>query len=210
MEGDGVRGRATQPPCQHCTTFTNCPKRRFLVELRFLTLRVYAFFSPPHFDVMFPLAADLDGLNRLARYDAWANRLLAAALRDEYERPLRLLAHAAESERVWLRRIEGTQAASRTADFWPTVDAAACRALVDQAADALGAFVADLTEEGLRAEAVYHNSKGVEYRTPVHDVLTHVFLHSHYHRGQAAAALRALGVDPPWTDFIAFARQEQN
>ena len=157
---------------------------------------------------MFPLAADLNGLHRLARYDAWANRLLADALRDGHDRPLRLLAHAAESELVWLRRIAGTQLASRTADFWPTVDAAECRALVDRAADALGAFVADLTEEGLRAEAVYRNSKGVEYRTPVHDVLTHVVLHSHYHRGQAAAALRSLGVDPPWTDFIAFARAE--
>jgi uncharacterized damage-inducible protein DinB len=66
--------------------------------------------------------------------------------------------------------------------------------------------VENLTEDGLRVEALYHNSKGIEYRTPVHDVLTHVFLHSHYHRGQSAAALRALGVDPPWTDFIAFAR----
>jgi uncharacterized damage-inducible protein DinB len=155
---------------------------------------------------MLLLASGPVGLRRLVRYDVWANRLLAGALRDEHERPLRLLAHAAESELVWLRRIEGTQPASQTADFWPVIDAAGCRALVEQAADALGAFVAGLTEEGLRAEAVYHNSKGVEYRTPVHDVLTHVFLHSHYHRGQAAAALRALGADPPWTDFIAFAR----
>jgi uncharacterized damage-inducible protein DinB len=155
---------------------------------------------------MLPLTAGPDGLRRLARYDAWANRLLADALRDEHERPLRLLAHAAESELVWLRRVEGTQLESRTADFWPAVDAAGCRALVEEAAGALGAFVADLTEDGLRAEAAYRNSKSVEYRTPVHDVLTHVFLHSHYHRGQAAAALRALGVDPPWTDFIAFAR----
>lgn len=159
---------------------------------------------------MLPLTAGLGGLDRLARYDAWANRLLAAALRDEHDRPLRLLAHAATSELVWLHRIEGTQTESRTADFWPTVDAAGCRALVEQAASALGAFVAKLTEDRLQAEAIYRNSKGVEYRTPVHDVLTHVFLHSHYHRGQAAAALRALGVDPPWTDFIAFARQEQN
>lgn len=158
---------------------------------------------------MLPLASGPDGLRRLARYDAWANRLLAAALRDAHERPLRLLAHTAESELVWLRRIEGTRSVSRTAELWPAVDAAGCRALVERAADALGAFVTDLTEDGLQAEAVYRNSKGVEYRTPVHDVLTHLFLHSHYHRGQAAAALRALDAEPPWTDFIAFARQEQ-
>ena len=150
-----------------------------------------------------PLVSDLQ---RRARYDAWANRAFAAVLHDEHERPTRLLAHVAEAERVWLRRIEGVQPASKTSDFWPDVDADGCRALVEDAASRLTAFVGDLTEEGLEAEAVYHNSKGTAYRTPVADVLTHVFFHSHYHRGQAAAALRALGVDPPWTDFIAFVR----
>ncbi len=151
-------------------------------------------------------AADLPGLRRLARYDAWANRHLAAALRDEHNRPRRLLAHAAASELVWLRRIEGTQPSTATADFWPDLDAEACRALVERAADALGTLVDGLGADGLEQEAVYQNSKGTAYRTPVADVLTHVFLHSHYHRGQAAAALRALGVAPPWTDFIAFCR----
>ncbi|MEM1041595.1 MAG: DinB family protein [Bacteroidota bacterium] len=155
---------------------------------------------------MLSTASDLDSLRRLARYDAWANCCLAEVLRDAHERPIRFLAHAAESERVWLRRIAGTQPASHTADFWPEVDADGCRALVAQAADALGAFVDLLDDDGLEQDAVYHNSKGAEYRTPVADVLTHVFLHSHYHRGQAATALRALDVDPPWTDFIAFAR----
>lgn len=143
---------------------------------------------------------------RQARYDAWANRTLAAVLRDGHEQPILLLAHAAEAERVWLRRIEGTQPASTTADFWPELDADGCRALVENAATSLEAFVAGLTEGGLRAAAVYRNSRGNAYRTPVADVLTHVFFHSHYHRGQTAAALRALGVDPPWTDFIAFVR----
>ena len=68
----------------------------------------------------------LTDLQRQARYDAWANRTLAAVLRDAHERPIRLLAHAAESELVWLRRIEGTQPASTTADFWPVLDADGC------------------------------------------------------------------------------------
>lgn len=208
MWGSVLR-KGFQPPCHLYTSFTIRRKSRFLVGLRFLKLLVYAFFYPCRLIAMLPLATGPDGLRRVARYDAWANRCFAPMLRDEHDRPLRLLAHVAESELVWLRRVEGAQPASRTADFWPTVDAAECRTLVDQAADALGAFVADLTEERLHTEAVYRNSKGVEYRTPVHDVLTHVFLHSHYHRGQVATALRALGVDPPWTDFIAFARQEQ-
>ena len=81
------------------------------------------------------------------------------------------------------------------------------RRLLIDAAERLLAFTDELTEQGLQNEAVYRNSKGTEYRTPVADVLTHVFFHSHYHRGQVAAALRALGIDPPWTDFIVFVRR---
>ncbi len=86
------------------------------------------------------------------------------------------------------------------------MSAAECRTLVARAAEALGGFVHRLDADGLKQEAVYRNSKGAEHRTPVADVLTHLVLHSHYHRGQVAAALRALGTDPPWTDFIAFCR----
>lgn len=149
---------------------------------------------------------DPASFQRLAQYDAWANRLLAEPLTDEHARACRLLAHVAESELVWLRRIHGTQPASTTADFWPEDDAEGVRARALEAANAMGQFVMTLDEGVLAREAVYHNSKGVAYRTPVADVLQHVFFHSHYHRGQAAAALREAGVAPPWTDFIAWVR----
>ena len=151
---------------------------------------------------------DPDTFRRLAAYDAWANRTLAAALRDEHARACRLLAHAAEAERVWLRRIAGTQPVSTTADFWPEDDADACRARVEAAAEAMRAFSAGLDEEAMARVARYQNSKGDAYRTPVADVLHHVLLHAHYHRGQAAAALREHGVAPPWTDYIAWVRME--
>lgn len=153
------------------------------------------------------MLAPLDELRRQVRYDAWANRRLADALTDRHERPLRLLAHVATAERVWLGRIYGTQPVSTAAELWPALDASGCRALVGRAAEELGAFAASVTEDGLGREAVYRNSSGTAYRTPVRDVLTHVLLHSHYHRGQAATALRALGVDPPGTDFIVFVRE---
>jgi uncharacterized damage-inducible protein DinB len=144
---------------------------------------------------------------RLAAYDAWANRLLAEVLTDDHARACRLLAHAAESERVWLRRIHGTQTASTTADFWPEDTAEGVRARVREAARAMNAFVTALTPGRLAEEAVYRNSQGAAFRTPVADVLQHVFFHSHYHRGQAAAALREAGTAPPWTDYIAWVRQ---
>ena len=39
------------------------------------------------------------------------------------------------------------------------------------------------------------------------DILTHVVLHSAYHRGQIASQMRAGGAPPAYTDFIHAARQ---
>jgi uncharacterized damage-inducible protein DinB len=41
----------------------------------------------------------------------------------------------------------------------------------------------------------------------VEDVLTHVLLHSAYHRGQIASQMRAGGEEPAYTDFIHATRQ---
>jgi uncharacterized damage-inducible protein DinB len=41
----------------------------------------------------------------------------------------------------------------------------------------------------------------------VDDVLTHVILHSAYHRGQIASAVRAGGETPAYTDLIHAVRQ---
>ena len=39
------------------------------------------------------------------------------------------------------------------------------------------------------------------------DILTHVLLHSAYHRGQIASQVRAGGEQPAYTDFIHAVRQ---
>jgi uncharacterized damage-inducible protein DinB len=53
----------------------------------------------------------------------------------------------------------------------------------------------------------YTNSKGEEWTSGVEDILTHVTIHSAYHRGQIASDLRAAGHTPAYTDFIHAVRQ---
>ena len=53
----------------------------------------------------------------------------------------------------------------------------------------------------------YKNSKGEVYTSAVEDILTHVLLHSAYHRGQIASHMRANGQTPAYTDFIHGVRQ---
>jgi len=60
----------------------------------------------------------------------------------------------------------------------------------------------------LGAEIPYTNSKGENWTDSVWDMLTHVPMHSAYHRGQIAVLLRSSGSTPAYTDFIHAARQE--
>ncbi len=60
---------------------------------------------------------------------------------------------------------------------------------------------------GLAETVVYKNSKGEPWTSTVEDILTHVLLHSAYHRGQIASQVRAGGEQPAYTDFIHAVRQ---
>ena len=53
----------------------------------------------------------------------------------------------------------------------------------------------------------YRNSKGEAWSNRVEDILTHVLMHSAYHRGQIALEMRASGAQPAYTDFIHAVRQ---
>ena len=59
----------------------------------------------------------------------------------------------------------------------------------------------------LTAQASYQNSKGEKFSSRQADILMHVVMHGAYHRGQIAAAIRAAGSEPAYTDFIHCIRQ---
>jgi uncharacterized damage-inducible protein DinB len=53
----------------------------------------------------------------------------------------------------------------------------------------------------------YTNSKGELWTSTVEDILTHLVIHSAYHRGQIASDLRSAGREPAYTDYIHAVRQ---
>ena len=120
---------------------------------------------------------------------------------------LAIAAHGFTAERIWLMRLrdETTDGDS----IWPELSARACESLAARNASALATYLDGLDAPDLTRNVRYRNSKGVVYATPAGDVLRHLLLHSAYHRGQAAAALREAGAEPPVTDFIAFTRDGQ-
>lgn len=150
----------------------------------------------------------LEHLSRQFGYDTWANREVLSAMRSISESssqpPLKLLAHILSAERLWLERL---RVQSQSLPVWPEFTLDHCGKQITELATRWHEYFSQLSLARLSEEIVYKNSKGEPWTSTVQDVLTHVVMHSAYHRGQIAALMRAAGGVPASTDFIHAARQ---
>jgi uncharacterized damage-inducible protein DinB len=117
---------------------------------------------------------------------------------------LQLLAHILSAERLWLERI-GKQ--PQSLPVWPEFSLDQCGAQIAELDRLLQDYLGQLSSVTLLDDVAYKNSKGEPWKSTVQDILTHVLLHSAYHRGQIATAMRAGGEQPAYTDFIHAVRQ---
>jgi uncharacterized damage-inducible protein DinB len=145
-------------------------------------------------------------MGRWFAYNHWANREALRSLRagSFSDRTRKLMAHVAATERLWYERLLGRP---QTTPVWPDLTLEQSAALVDEMAGCWREYLAELSPEGLQAVTAYTNSKGEPWRNTVQDVLTHVVMHSGYHRGQIAAQVRSEGGEPAYTDFIEAVRR---
>jgi uncharacterized damage-inducible protein DinB len=105
--------------------------------------------------------------------------------------------HIAIVTEGWLRTVAGEQVGSvpDEADL-PTVDDAA--RVLDRAYQIITDFLPTLTAEQLAKPRTFEG-RGRVAILPPWVVLRHVVNHSTYHRGQVAAKLKRLGIEPPAT-----------
>jgi uncharacterized damage-inducible protein DinB len=145
----------------------------------------------------------------LFRYTAWADRRVLGALRTQpaaHPEALPLFAHVLAGEHVWLSRIRGVEL--RVA-VWPTLSPDECEALLEENAAGYAELVRGVPADGFGKLIRYRTLKGVEYQTPLGDILTHVVTHGGYHRGQIAKAIGRAGGTSVDTDYIIFVREGQ-
>lgn len=146
--------------------------------------------------------SSVERLKRLFGYDDWANRETLAGL-EAIEAPpaksVRLLAHIVGAERLWYGRLRRQ---SKPAAVWPELSLTECRHALDELASLWRSHLENLDPAALDETVEYVNSKGEPWSSRVEDILTHVVLHSSYHRGQIAADVRAAGHTPAYTDYI--------
>jgi uncharacterized damage-inducible protein DinB len=143
-------------------------------------------------------------LLELARFDAWANAELLAAVRSvpEDDRVSKLLAHLTAAKHSWIGRITGEDV---PADFtlwpsWSREDSGRRLRLLDRE------LIALVTRDEPSRVAAYANQRGAEFQTAVADIIVHLANHGSYHRGQLASAVKNAGGIPAVTDFIAWVR----
>ena len=145
-------------------------------------------------------------LERLLRYDLWANREALKSLGQAIPPPrsLKWMGHIIGAEFLWLARME-----ARTSELpvWPDLSLQDCGTRLRDLSQQLVDGVARAGPERLNQRISYTNSKGESWTSTVEQILTHVVIHSSYHRGQIAADVRAAGQTPAYTDYIHAVRQ---
>lgn len=146
-----------------------------------------------------------DYLRQLA-YDDWANQEVLAAMQSggADERSLALLAHIVAAERLWLERVRREPQSS---PVWPRATLETCAAGLKEMGRLWREYLEKNTDDALAEPVSYKNSKGEPWTSTLADILTHVVMHSAYHRGQIASHMRSAGKAPAYTDFIHAVRQ---
>jgi len=151
----------------------------------------------------------MDLLSRLQRefaHDAWANEQAIASLRavETPARALRFMAHIVAAEWLWLGRMKDWK---QEHPVWPDWTLEQTVAQAGKLPPLWQELLRGMKPAALDQTTEYVNSKGESWTNTCGDILTHVLLHSSYHRGQIATELRAAGLTPAYTDYIEAVRK---
>lgn len=158
---------------------------------------------------------DADAFRRWYRYERDVHALVLESLetvpparRDDpdYPRALDLLGHVVTARRMWLARFGVL--AEAPADLFPRGwSAERLRAALAETEELWERYLAELDADELGRSFEYAAFEGGRFRSTIGDILTQLFGHSWYHRGQIGQLVRALGGEPAVTDFVYWSRE---
>jgi len=143
----------------------------------------------------------------LFEYEKWANgRILdaIAQLKEPDEKCLELMSHILLVQMVWYSRMAGVAAPP----VWAKKSLEQCKEIYTVNNKILTPFIEKQTKDSLQAFIEYKNTKGEKYSNTGTEILTHLFNHSTYHRGQIVERLKGKIPQMPATDYIVFVREK--
>lgn len=118
-----------------------------------------------------------------------------------FQRAIDKMAHLIAARQIWLYRIG--RAPQRPATFFPPGTALAdLPPLLAATEQAWTTYLANLDDATLLSEFTFTSSAGDRFKWNILDLLTQVFGHAWYHRGQIATLIADLGGKVIDTDYI--------
>lgn len=142
----------------------------------------------------------------LFAFEAWANKEIADCLLSVNPLPgkaMSVMSHIINAQKIWLCRIKNEKT---DAEVWEVYDKSDLGIELKKSTDDLKNFVSSLNEENLNDVILYTNTKGESFESVMHDILTHLIIHSSYHRGQIILEIKPLVKSLPYTDYINYVR----
>jgi uncharacterized damage-inducible protein DinB/heme-degrading monooxygenase HmoA len=125
----------------------------------------------------------------------------------EFQKAVKLAAHIVAARGIWLFRLGATPELPE--DFFPDgISLEELREQFSRMHSAWKGFLGGLDDATLSTVFEYRTFEGEPFRNSIEDVVTQLFGHSSYHRGQIASLLRSIGCEPAATDFIFWAREK--
>ena len=110
------------------------------------------------------------------------------------------------ARRLWLFRLDVIDRAPD--DLFPTnVPLESLELAVSSMHSAWTEYLDNLNSAELEREFEYTSYEGDRCRNTIVDILTQLFGHSWYHRGQIASLLRSMDCEPAVTDFVFWSRR---
>ena len=128
-----------------------------------------------------------------------------ARLSEGMQKAVDLMAHVVAARMMWLFRLG---VITEKAELFPrNASLTELPSLIARMETAWEKFLADLSETELVRVFEYQSYEGLRFRNSIEDILTQLFGHSWYHRGQIASLVRSLGGQPAVTDFVFWTRE---
>jgi uncharacterized damage-inducible protein DinB len=141
-------------------------------------------------------AKTLDSLN------AVADELRAS---EQFRKAVYLLGHIVAARRMWLFRFGVVK---ENAELFPQeASLTEIPAQLSEMETLWSKHLSQIDDAELARVFEYQSYEGGRFRNSIEEILTQLFGHSWYHRGQIAMLLRSIGAEPAVTDYVFWARE---
>ena len=124
---------------------------------------------------------------------------------EEFRKAVYLMGHIVAARRMWLFRFGVIK---ENAELFPgEIRLNELPAQIEEMEMLWSQYLSQLNDAELRRVFEYQSYEGNRFRNTIEEILTQLFGHSWYHRGQIAQLVRSIGAEPAVTDFVFWARE---